>query len=323
MDRDKILLESKTDNHAMAKLSWLDRQVEMQMLKEREKKENNVLELKLQEEQRRHEDYMTNRANIRDSEIKELRQLQEMNVQELKNRERESHDIKVRESVLRKKLAELKKEIDVIGVNGCRRRDRVQAIHNSRRIKFMLRERSEAIKRDLKQDICLLDRISFDSDFEHNDEIHYLKQKFQVQHDNEGQNQHLIEAMYESEAKYCLLKQEEKWNEDALVREQQLKCLLDDRLTTINERINNCIQRQQDLIGIRESHLKVIEDTNERLKLIMNNDITNEFNSLINFKAPQNDSSSLLTKKFDNLMIRSNPEALCVPKFGRKRVLWC
>ena len=85
MDRDKILLESKTDNHAMAKLSWLDRQVEMQMLKEREKKENNVLELKLQEEQRKHEDYMTNRANIRDSEIKELRQLQQMNVQVCSN----------------------------------------------------------------------------------------------------------------------------------------------------------------------------------------------------------------------------------------------
>lgn len=87
--------------------------------------------------------------------------------------------------------------------------------------------------------------------------------------DNEVQYLKQIECMYESEAKDALKKQEEKWNDEAMVREQQLKVLLEDQIHALCDRINDCVRKQQDLSGIRETHLKAIEDCNQRLKELM------------------------------------------------------
>lgn len=217
MDQEKILKESKNNHQAFAKLSWLDRQLENQLQNERHRHENNVLELKLEEEKRKHEAYVQSCSQLRDSEISQLKTLQEGHIQELKLRDRESHDLKLMESTLKKKLGEIQKEIDNISTINNKRRDRVQALHNYRKIKMIMRERSEAVRRDLQQDLNLLDRISFDCDFDNNEEIQYLRQKFQGQHDVEAQNVQHIESMYESEAKDSMKKQEEKWNDDAMV----------------------------------------------------------------------------------------------------------
>lgn len=319
LDQEKVLKESKNEHEAMAKLSWLDRQVEKQIIQEKEKRVNNELELKLEENKRKHEQYLKNCKDVRESEIKHLKGLQETHVFELKNRERESHDLKLHESILRKKLCEIKKEIETISSTGRVRRDRVVAMYNYRKLKMILQSRSEAIQRELKQDINLLDRIGFDKDFDNNEEISYLRQKFNSQLECEIQNQRSIETMYESEAKQTLVKQEEKWNDDSMVREQQLKCLLESRIETINDQINTSIKRQQEIIGIRETHLKSIEDTNERLKKSMTESFSDEFSCLTKEKNLDRDVREIC-KKTDDLMIRSNE--LCLPKFGRKRIIW-
>lgn len=318
LDQEKVLKESKNEHEAMAKLSWLDRQVEKQMTQEKEKRENNEIELKLQENKRKHEEYLKNCKEMRDSEMQQLKGLQENHVFELKSRERESHDLKLQESILRKKLGEIKKEIDNISTNGRVRRDRVVAMYNYRKLKMVLQSRSEAIQRELRQDINLLDRISFDKDFDNNEEISYLRQKFNTQLEKEIQNQRDIESMYESEAKQTLAKQEEKWNDDSMVREQQLKCLLESRIEAINDLINHSMKRQQEIIGVRESHLKSIEESNDRLKKLMTETISDDFNCLTN--GHSNEMKDVC-KKTDNLMIRQNTE-LCLPKFGRKRIVW-
>lgn len=309
----------------MAKLSWLDRQLENQLQNEKQKQENSVLELQLEGEKRKHEAYVQSCSQFRDSEINQLKTLQEGHIQELKQRDREAHDLKLTESTLRKKLGEIQKEVDNISSINNKRRDRVQALHNYRKIKMMMRERSDAVRRDLQQDLNLLDRISFDSAFENNEEINYLRQKFQGQHDVEAQNIRQIESMYESEAKDSSKKQEEKWNDDAMVRERQLKVLMDDRIQTINDRINECVRKQQDMQSLRESHLMAIEECNQRLKKLMHSSLTDGISEAVRkpFLVPavEHNVRELATKA-DNLTINGHHYELTLPKFGRKKIAW-
>lgn len=186
-----------------------------------------------------------------------------------------------------------------------------------------MRERSDAVRRDLQQDLNLLDRISFDRDFDNNEEIEYLRQKFQGQHDVEAQNVQHIESMYESEAKDSLKKQEEKWNDDAMVRERQLKVLMDDRVQTINDRVNECVRQQQDMQSLRETHLKTIEECNQRLKELMHSSLTSGITEETNkpFLA-NNIRSNSSRQQPENLSINGQQYELTVPKFGRKKIAW-
>ena len=313
----------------MAKLSWIDRQIENQMLNEQQKQESHKLELELEHEKRKHEAYLQNCQQMRDSEINKIKEIHGNGIVELKLREQELHESKLKESILRKKLGEVIKEKETISSTNVKRRDRVAALHNFRKIKMLMRERSEAVKRDLMHDISLLDRISFDRDFDNDEEIKYLRQKFQGQLDNESENVKSIECMYESEAKEALRKTEDKWDEEALLREQQLKVLMDDRIQTLNDRINDCIRMQNDLTNIRETHLKSIEDCNLRLKELMSESLTSGLNDMARKTIIQTDpilkndnNLNGIVRKTDNLMINGHHYELTVPKYGRKKVMW-
>lgn len=296
------------------------------MLNEKQKQETQKIELELEHEKRKHEEYVKNCQELRNGEINQLKNLQENNIHEHKLRERELHDCKMIESTLRKKLAEVQKEIENINSTNVKRRDRVMALHNFRKIKMLMRERSDAIKRDLKHDLNLLDRISFDKDFDNDEEIKYLRQKFLGQYEAESENLKFIECMYESEAKEALKKQDEKWNDEAMLREQQLKILMDDRVQTLNERINGSVRKQNELKSICDTHLKAIEDCNRRLKELMSESLTNGLNETVKLLngSNNNDNKNIngLVRKTANLAINGQQYELTVPKYGRKKVVW-
>uniref|UniRef100_A0A336LL12 CSON010525 protein n=1 Tax=Culicoides sonorensis TaxID=179676 RepID=A0A336LL12_CULSO len=266
-DRDQILLESKSENQAIAKLNWLDRQVEMQLQHEADRKEQHIHEIRLQKEARKHEQFITKCNEMREAEIRELRALQETHVNELKQRENENHEIKLQESRLRKRKNEVQEELEKLRLTMTQRRDRIIALNNLRRIKMLLRERSEQVRRDLKQDIAILDKIGME--WADPQSIRYLREKFQMQYDLEVQKQSYIEAMYESEAKHSLHKQEKVWNDETQLREQQIRTLLEDCLTELDVKIEECVQCHKDLVNIRERHLNAIENANTRLKVLM------------------------------------------------------
>lgn len=328
LDHEKILKDSKNTHQAIAKLSWLDRQIENQMLNEQQKQESQKLELELEKEKRKHEVYVQGCQQSRETEINQIKSLHGNNIVELKLRENELHESKLTESILRKKLGEVQKEIEAIALTNNKRRDRVQALHNFRRVKMLMRERSDAVKRDLLQDLSMLDRISFDKDFDNDEEIDYLRLKFNGQLENESTNQKSIECMYDSEAKDALRQHEDKWNEEAIAREQQLKVLMDDRVQTLNERINECVRNQNDLTHIRETHLKAIEDCNKRLKELMSESLTDGLNdiALLTLGTPEspkiNHIPNEIVIKTENLMLNGQHYELSVPKFGRKKVVW-
>lgn len=157
----------------------------------------------------------------------------------------------------------------------------------------------------------------------------YLKrrQKFLGQHESESQNLKYIESMYESEAKEELRKQEDKWNEEAMLREQQLKVLMDDRIQTLNERINETTRKQNELKNICETHLKSIEDCNQRLKELMSESLSNGINETTKLLSGVNNvenSSKIngLVRKTDNLTLNGHQYELTAPKFGRKKIVW-
>ena len=215
---------------------------------------------------------------------------------------------------------------------------------------MLLRDRSEAVRRDLKHDLDLLDRISVDS-FDDSDSIAYLRRKFQTQYECEREMQRNIEVMYESEAKHNLEKQENKWNDDASIREQQLKVLLDERLSDIEVKMIECIERQNDLISIRENHIKAIEGTNDRLKELMGEKSEERFMpprplTQISQNSPKFRPTSArpassstfntifpnLDYDFKDLKLTDNRPGSCstenselsgCPRYGRKKIAWC
>ncbi|XP_062554645.1 trichoplein keratin filament-binding protein [Armigeres subalbatus] len=357
-DRDAVILESKNSNQAMAKLNWLDRQVELQLQNEKERKENQEREIRLHEEARRHEEMLLEKNKLREQQIKELRKHQEVYMEELKSREHEMNELRMYEMRLHTKKTEFEKELEQLRVYNDRRRDRVVAMHNLRRIKMLLRERSEAVRTDLKHDLHLLQRIAIDNP-ESNESIDYLRKKFQLQYDLEVEQQTAIETMYESEAKHNLSKWEDKWNEEAMIREQQLRCLLEDRILEFENKLVDNMQRQRDLIDVRETHIKSIETANQQLKELMNEkakDTTvvgssNQIRELLvqkdngvnvsdNTRSTQNSHRSSTFSSifpFDDLSLRDmklcerksidmegdSSSTLAAPKFGRKKVAWC
>lgn len=326
MDQERILRESKTNHQAMAKLSWLDRQLENQLENERQKKENNILELKLHEEKRKHENYLTSCNKQRENELSQVKSMQEDHVHELKLHDREIHDLKLTENTLRKKLDEIKKEMTNMTATAEKRRDRMQALHNYRKIKMMLRERSEAVRRHLQQDLNLLDRLSFDTDFDNNEEINFLKLKIQGQHDKEAENCRNLETMYESEAKDAMNKQIQQWDDESMLRDRQLQLLMEDRHQVISERITACVRRQQDVEEMRQVHMKAIDNATSRLKELMDATMSSGLRaaSAAPFErdAMTNHSDGMLIKKTNDVVINASPDKLCLPKYGRKKVAW-
>uniref|UniRef100_A0A182PRW3 Trichoplein keratin filament-binding protein n=1 Tax=Anopheles epiroticus TaxID=199890 RepID=A0A182PRW3_9DIPT len=278
-DRDAVIMDSKTTHQAMAKLNWIDRQVELQLQDEKDRRERQERELQLSVEVRRREELLLEKNRMREQELKELRSMQEVHMAELKAREQEANEIKMYEVRLKTKKDEMANELEQLRVYNDRRRDRVVAMHNLRRIKMLLRERSEAVRNDLQHDIQLLQRIGSDNPASSDsaEGIEYLRRKFQLQYDLEVEQQMSIENMYESEAKHNLTKCEDKWNSEAIIREQQLRCLLEDRLMDFETKLVDCTQRQRELIEVREQHIKAIEGANQRLKELMSDKSREEF----------------------------------------------
>lgn len=296
-------------------------------MNEKQKQETQKIELELEQEKRKHESYVKNCQEMRNAEINQLKALQENNIHEHKLRERELHECKLMENVLSKKLGEVHKEVENINSTNVKRRDRVMALHNFRKIKMLMKERCEAVKRDLVHDMNLLDRISFDKEFDNDEEIKYLRQKFLGQYESEAQNLKYIESMYESEAKDALRKQEDKWNEEGMLREQQLKVLMDDRIQTLNERIIASNRKKKELENICSTHLKAIEDCNQRLKELMSESLSNGINEtakLLNGAATIETDKNIngLVRKTDNLTLNGHHYELTAPKYGRKKVAW-
>ncbi|KAJ6636564.1 hypothetical protein Bhyg_15155 [Pseudolycoriella hygida] len=308
--QDSVLLDSKTDHQALAKMNWLDKQVADQLERDQEKRCSEERQLRLQEEARKHEECLLQRKSLRDEEINDLKSFQTEHINEIKDRQKESDDLRSEELRLTQRKADITTEFEKLNLNARERKSRISCPYNVRRIKMILRQRSDAIRQDLKDDIDMLNRISIGVKGE---QIELLKDKFELYYDMEIQKQTQIEAMYESEAKHLLLQQEELWNQEAEGREKLLKKLISEQLKNIDDGIEFNLKRQRELIEIKEKHLSAIEDSSKRLKELLNEQSKDDSRSS---SSLSNCHIADTSKNLEHLQIAGPP------KFGRKKIAW-
>lgn len=318
-DREKIILDSKTSHGALAKLNWMDKQIANHLDKQEEEKETEERQLHLLQEQRKHEDHLEKYRDIRDSEIKELRLTQENHIHELKSREMESNCLKAEELHLRKRKEEIEHEYQRLRDNAMRRKEHAVKFYNIRRIKMLFRKRSEEIIRNITEDIEMLQRIT--QCLTQNDKTNYIRNMMKEQLNVERENNILIDAMYDSEAKNELVRAESKWQTDSDEREHLMRSLMVNLIDEIENQLTVCIGREKKVLDDKESHLQIIEDTNERLKNLVgenDRDLINIPMETLTISEKERDSR----EKHENDRKINYSSELGPPRFGRKKIAW-
>lgn len=284
------------------------------MEKEKVDKESEERQLQLRMEERKHQELLSARKMNMEAEIAELLQIQEKHLGELKLREQETEKLHSDELQLRQNHAELADELTKLEIQVAQRHERIRCPHNLRRIRMLLRERSDAIRKDLRFDIDLLDRIPCSS---HNQlQIKIVREKFEMQYDLEIQKQTQIEAMYESEAKIELLQLQEIWLKDSLNRERQLRALLKEQQQIIESEIDFVVRKQTELVDIREHHRAVIANATERIKHLQTMDRDLDTDSVTQLQQVD----KLADEIGDKVTVETNGNHR--PKFGRKKIAW-
>lgn len=353
-DDPNIIFESKSDHEVLAKLNWLDKQVEFQMHKEEEEKRAKEQQLRLQEEIRKTEQTQKERQKIREQEIKEIRALQENHLQQLKQRQLETENYKQQEKLYKSYLDDLTKEIELLQESSDLTHEpkELSQAFNLKKIKVYIRKRSDIYRNQINVCLSILKRVaSFASDQQ---QLDCLIKKYTEQLDIEHNTLSQIDAMYESEAKYNLKRCEDAWQMQHIERVNEMTKFLHSEKNSVSILLQNNQEEQEELLEIRETHLKVIENSNEKLKCLIKEQDSKELNCNVpsniesdagaNISLSKPDISmqpnvSRVTSTFDNLNISSegmnnyetssqsslnvvSSENVERPKFGRKRVAW-
>lgn len=315
--------------------------IAQQVNREKIEQQREVEHLRLLEELRKDDERLSARKAERDEEIVQLKTFQEQQLSELKSREAETEKLRKDEIELRECDKQLKTELANLNLHVNQRHERIKVSHNLRRIKLQLKNLSESILKDLYYDIGVLERLS---SYYHTDDqqIARVREKFEIECDLEVQKQRHIEAMYESEAKIYVIRQQEIWLKESQEREKILRELIDDQIHQVNNEIDYIITRQRELGDLRNSLRRSIDSANDRLKNLLGENIIDDEHRI---KSAENIRKSItpmlstpntaredvqseicLPDLFSKAMSISesidSPASSGRPRFGRKKVAW-
>lgn len=311
------------------------------MEREKIEQQREVERGRLLEELRKDEERLSARKAERDGELAELKQFQEQQMAELKSREHETEKLRKDEIELHECEKQLKTELANLNLHVIQRHERIKVSHNLRRIKLQLKNLSESVLKDLHYDLGALERLST---YYHTDDqqIARVREKFEIQCDLEVQKQRHIEAMYESEAKVFVIRQQEIWMKESQGREKILRDLIDDQIHQVNNEIDFIRTRQRELSDLRESLRRSIDSANDRIKSLLganSNDDEQRIKSAENMRksltpvlntpnSAREDSQSeiclpdLFTKTLSIAGSIDSSIDSGRPRFGRKKVAW-
>lgn len=311
------------------------------MEREKIEQQREVERGRLLEELRKDEERLSARKAERDGELAELKQFQEQQMVELKSREHETEKLRKDEIELHECEKQLKTELANLNLHVIQRHERIKVSHNLRRIKLQLKNLSESVLKDLHYDLGALERLST---YYHTDDqqIARVREKFEIQCDLEVQKQRHIEAMYESEAKVYVIRQQEIWMKESQEREKILRDLIDDQIHQVNNEIDFIRTRQRELSDLRESLRRSIDSANDRIKSLLganSNDDEQRIKSAENMRksltpvlntpnSAREDSQSeiclpdLFTKALSIAGSIDSSIDSGRPRFGRKKVAW-
>lgn len=266
VDDEKLLYQSKSDNEVLAKLNWLDRQIESQQQREEQQALAAERQLLLQQEISRTEQAQKERQQIREQQLRELRALQESHMSELRLRQQEADKLKEEEQHFQLFLGELDKERELLEESSALVLKQVDSGHafNLKKIKVFIRQRSEASRKQISLCINMLHRMA--KYVVKTEELKTLLDKYRSQLENEELACAQIESMYESEAKYNLQRCEENWREQHLQRYGELSKFIDQEKDCLGAMLQENVSQQQTLVELRSQHLTGIEQANKQLE---------------------------------------------------------
>jgi len=266
VDDEKLLYKSKSDNEVLAKLNWLDKQIEQQQQREQQEALTAERQLQLQQEISRTEQAQKERQLIREQEIKDIRSLQETHVTELKQRQEQADKLKEEEQHFRLFLSELEKEKQLLEESTAMmlQRPDVSQAYNLKKIKIFIRNRSDAFRKQISLCINLLERMAKYA--VKTEELQQQLDKCQKQLQEESVAYSQIEAMYESEAKYNLQRCEENWREQHLQRFSEINKIIEQEQQLLSGMLRENVTEQQTLIELRSTHVAGIEQTTKQLE---------------------------------------------------------
>lgn len=265
VDDDQLLYKSKSDNEVLAKLNWLDKQIEQQKAREEQEALKAERELQLQQEICRTEVAQKEREQIREQEIKEICSLQETHVAELKQRQEQADKLKEEEQHFRLFLSELEKEKQLLeeSTSLMLQRPDISNAFNLKKIKIVIRNRSDAYRKQVELCVDMLERMSkyAAKSEEVQQQLDKCREQLEVEHLASSQ----VDAMYESEAKSQLERCEDTWREDHLLRFSNINALIEQEQQLLSSMLRENVEEQQQLVELRATHLSGIEQTNKQL----------------------------------------------------------
>lgn len=304
------------------------------MERESEKRAAEERTIRLQEEARKHREHLDERRTKRGDEINDLKQFQDSHMAELNAHNQHSDTLRRSEANLRHCLTTIEQEQRQINRNIMLRAERFKETgpFNVRRIKLAIRNRSEAICSDLRDDTAILDRLEIGGSSE---QITVLRDMFQQKLDEEKRRQMQVDAMYESEAKQMLATQERVWADEAANRTQRLTHIVDEHCKVVQNALTANLEKQRDVVNIKETHLSAIRMANDRLKDLQADQRKDEVDEVPRYddcldKSNQNgrnqtSSNGSVVDSLRKCSITSGSSMsseLSVPKFGRKKIAW-
>lgn len=343
--RDDIILESKNEHQAMAKLNWLDRQVESQLEKEREKKEFEKLQMQRQTEMLREEELSVEKKKLAESEIKELRRILEFHILELKSRESDSQKVRDHNT----KLSQMRTTLETERNNLKRAFQGISfkpfSIHNFNKLKMLLRVHCETIHEEIQKDILFLEKIKtllISSDLYEREQSNFqlISFKFDRELEELKTDHEKITNMYDSEVKNIMMKQERIWKENASTRYRLLDSLIEELLSKTDLEVQCNAKEIVELTKIKESHLKAIENTSHKLKELNHQDNASVMSSSSSTDLNRSSNSNGITStdsfgsqrsksalssigdQLQSLRIEEHKDTN-LPQFGRKKIAWC
>lgn len=302
----------------------------MQLERDKDALHQEEVTLERQRESRKVLEFLQKRQQHRDDAVRDLKTMQSTHMQELKENTNECDEIAAEVSRLQRYKSNLSDELAQLHNRHQQRAERDASLcggHNVRRIKLILKHRSDTIRQDLRDDIKMLDRITTT----HDERLRTMRDALQRQYEREALIYEQLESMYESEAKQMLQRREAVWLQEIAERRDQLEQVMSGKMASICELIEAKKQSQRNIVGMKEAHILAIENANQRLKdLMIDQRVDEKKASAIDVvcngaKADQNDVSSSSGRSSTTNSTSSKYDEMGVklaPKFGRKKIAW-
>lgn len=258
------------------KVAWLDAQIEKQMAKEKEEEEmKTYLEERQQKMKEEEEKEIEEKRSLQTKE-EEYHEIIDKQIKQLKLKDELTEKLRSEEAAVlkhREELENIVREREIL----TERKSRMEMdLYNLGFNRLKLRRRAKIVSEEIEQEQAFLERILKLQEEEkqaeglakeHSKEsIKKILKCLKDQQKLEVQRQEMLGVLFDSEAKAMWQKQELIWAQEKKARNNLFQDILQGLKSQIDEKVEQKVKEQQELLIEKEQMLKQIEEYNEAMK---------------------------------------------------------